>query len=376
MNPDFLNCPARIQEIQNIKNFERHSVAIMKNVLSVFIRNASGIFFTSLYLMVADGSASEVVLTPTKSLPQPYSASQADQSAWRYQDLSSTPDAAQRKMNSEVQEYQFKLKNAENKNKFFLEIITALALAVVGLLVLLIYLLYRKLKLYDVHLKERNFKLKYQTKRDPLTGLPNRRAFYETMKRRRKSSNRRAGLESNALQALVILDVDQYKIINDTFGSDVGDIVLIEVSHRLVETMRENDRLFRWGEEEYLMHLHNVTRESLGAIVERALQAVGGTCVEVDLQRLNVTVSIGFILLEQGEEHVARLEKSLRIADAALYKAKIGGRNQAIGAHLAIMQNDDFNDISPLNLDDLIIKGKLTVSKISGPIQREAPMDE
>jgi len=265
------------------------------------------------------------------------------------------------------QGYQIRLQNADERNQKLMQIIVVLATVSGLLMAVLIYLLYRKVRHSALHLNELKFKLKYQSRRDPLTGLPNRRAFYEKMKRRAKSANRRVASENTALQALIILGIDQYKLVNDTFGPAVGDIVLIEISQRLADMMRENDRLIRWGSEEFLMFLNNVGSDNPDDIVERALTVVGATCIEVELQQLNVTVSIGYISLEPGDAVNINLENSLKLADAALYRAKIEGRNQAIGVRVGAIQNNDLNAMVTIDLDRLISEHKVAINHISGP---------
>lgn len=282
-------------------------------------------------------------------------------------EMQSRYDAIQREKQIEQLEQKSRLQTSEIRNKNLLEIIAVMAAVLALFLAISIYMLYLKVKHSNLHLRELNLKLEFQSKRDPLTGLLNRRAFYDSMKKRRKISERRQSGLQNAIHALVILDIDQFKLINDTFGHDVGDIVLIEVSHRLSGMMRENDKLMRWGGEEFLLFLNNVTQESLDVIVGRVLNVVGGTSIEVELQHLNVTVSIGYILLDQGEYLDANLDKSLKLADAALYKAKIAGRNRAIGIQTKGIENHDLDAMLTINLDELIRQDKVILTNIAGP---------
>ena len=246
-------------------------------------------------------------------------------------------------------------------------------LLIVGAAVVAGYFLYCKVREANRLLSDANTKLETQSTRDPLTGLLNRYAFYESMKARIQVVDRRISDYNQPPHALVLLDIDHFKLINDRFGHSAGDNVLIEVAHRLTQIMRENDKLMRWEGEEFLLFLNNVTTENLQRIIQRVLSVVGGVAISIDNKSLNVTISAGYISVAHGKESDvdANWEKSLKLADAALYKAKIDGRNQAVGIQVTGIENKDLVAMTTINLEELINMNKVVVNRIIGPIQDE-----
>jgi diguanylate cyclase (GGDEF)-like protein len=269
-------------------------------------------------------------------------------------------------------EQQSRLQKADIRNKNLLQVIAVLVSLIALFLASSIYLLYRKVKRSNLRLKEANLSLEFQSKRDPLTGLLNRRAFYDTLKKRRKASERRLNDAGRATAALVMLDIDQFKLINDTFGHTVGDIVLVEVSQRLSGIMRDNDKLMRWGGEEFLLYLNNMDPDSLQRIVDRILFVIGASPIEIEVQKLNVTVSIGFILLDRIDDTDSDLERVMKLVDASLYRAKIGGRNRAIGVSATSAVRAECNAMVSIDLDALINEKKISITTIHGPAQPDS----
>ena len=123
----------------------------------------------------------------------------------------------------------------------------------------------------------------------------------------------------------------------------------------------------RWGGEEFLIYLHGMNPESLHRIVERALAVVGGSSIEVEVNQLDVTVSIGFFLLAPGDDSDAGVQQALKLADAALYRAKINGRNRAVGVVLSGPDTIELDARAAINLDELISENKVTITTIHGP---------
>jgi diguanylate cyclase (GGDEF)-like protein len=244
--------------------------------------------------------------------------------------------------------------------------IVAVVVALLG------YIIIRKLRRTNRMLIEANMKLEIQSMRDPLTGLLTRHAFHDSMRARMKVTDRRLGDTSQPPHALALLDIDHFKMINDKFGHGVGDQVLIEVSNRLTQIMRENDKLMRWTGEEFLLFLNNITTDNLERVIQRVLSVVGSTAVKINDKVLNVTVSVGYISLAHGKESDIdeHWEKALKLADAALYKAKINGRNQAVGIPNNTIVLQELDAVLAIDLDDLTEQEKIVVSKITGPLQR------
>lgn len=157
---------------------------------------------------------------------------------------------------------------------------------------------------------------------DALTGLPNRRAFGSEAERllRRQKHNR-------APLALLILDLDHFKSINDRFGHDAGDRVLVEFSAVLSNNLRASDYRFRMGGEEFCCLLPGLTLREAQAVAERICEAFQATQVEVLGGMVRGTVSIG---ISSSDICGYELEDLLNEADAATYEAKATGRNRAV----------------------------------------------
>ena len=156
--------------------------------------------------------------------------------------------------------------------------------------------------------------------RDPLTGLLNRRAVEQVLQREWRRWRR-----GGPAFVVVVLDLDHFKLINDTHGHPVGDAVLVQTAQRLLAQVRETDAVARIGGEEFLVLMPNATGAGARAAAERLRQAIAEPPYSGAGQPLAVTVSIG--LAEPGPTD-ADVEALLRRGDAALYEAKRGGRNR------------------------------------------------
>ena len=247
-----------------------------------------------------------------------------------------------------------------------------------AVIILMSYFLYRTVRDTNRLLYEANKKLEMQSTKDPLTGLLNRRAFHDAMRVRVQKVERRMADLNQPPHALALLDIDHFRFINERFGHAVGDSVLIEVSNRLAQIMRDNDKLMRWSGEEFLIFLNNIAPDNLDRVVQRVLTIVGGTPISVGNQKLIVTISIGHISLTHGKDSDVdeHWEKSMRLADAALYKAKISGRNQAFGIQQHHISVAELDDMVAIDLDDLGRQGKIVVKTILGPISQETAVHE
>lgn len=154
---------------------------------------------------------------------------------------------------------------------------------------------------------------------DELTMIPNRRSFYDVFRKMLASVQRHP---KNAIVAVV--DIDHFKDINDTYGHDVGDMVLRNVGNIFVENLREEDTVGRIGGEEFGVLLPETDAEGAMIVLERLRLAVKQFRFFVfENFYLNVTISIGF-----GKIHPHQsLEEIIKCADIALYKAKNSGRD-------------------------------------------------
>ncbi len=152
---------------------------------------------------------------------------------------------------------------------------------------------------------------------DPLTGAGNRRLLEIEL-----SQANRAAAGERMLPALAILDLDHFKQINDRFGHEAGDRVLVQFTDLLRDLMRKVDRLYRYGGEEFVLLLPAADASGLQALVDAVRASVESRLATPD--GMAVTVSIGAALLRQGEHWSHWLGR----ADAALYRAKQAGRNR------------------------------------------------
>ncbi|MCB2187056.1 MAG: sensor domain-containing diguanylate cyclase [Deltaproteobacteria bacterium] len=154
---------------------------------------------------------------------------------------------------------------------------------------------------------------------DGLTGLPNRRHFLE-LGRRELERARRYGLPLTAL----MLDVDHFKRVNDTYGHEVGDQVLVELAGLVRRALRAHDLVGRLGGEEFGVLLPETGVQEGLAVAERLRESLAARTVETRGGRLSVTASLG---LGAYRPETSDLEALLREADQALYAAKEAGRN-------------------------------------------------
>ena len=169
--------------------------------------------------------------------------------------------------------------------------------------------------------------LSQAVRHDPLTGAYSRYEF------QRRFDAPRAGAEAPP-RHLLLLDLDEFKTINDQHGHQVGDAVLKSVVARCNAIKGEADELYRWGGEEFLMVMAGRDDATLRRDVTRLLDAVSGEPHHCDGARLRVTLSGGLARHPPGTATDVPLADAIRWADAALYAAKLSGRNRVIQARI------------------------------------------
>jgi diguanylate cyclase (GGDEF)-like protein len=170
-------------------------------------------------------------------------------------------------------------------------------------------------------LRARNAELEAISRTDALTGLPNRRHLQE-----RLASTAAASRRQESPMAVLMVDVDHFKSVNDRFGHDAGDVVLKDVAATLHSACRGEDVAGRWGGEEFLIVAGTTAIDGAAVLAERVRRAIASAPVQVGDCSLEVTASIG---VASGDGDIDEL---LRRADAALYEAKGGGRNRVVAA--------------------------------------------
>lgn len=158
---------------------------------------------------------------------------------------------------------------------------------------------------------------------DPLTRVYNRRYFKESL-RKEFDRSRRYG---NAL-SLLFVDIDNFKLVNDTYGHHQGDLVLREIANYITETLRKVDIISRYGGEEFVLLLPETPLQAAAIIADRLRAGIQGRIFGLD-ESFQVTVSVGVTAVEQGiREHIELVER----ADAAMYEAKRQGKNRVVVA--------------------------------------------
>lgn len=154
---------------------------------------------------------------------------------------------------------------------------------------------------------------------DPLTGANNRIGMLTWLRNQQEMVRR--GILSFSL---VMIDLDHFKLVNDTHGHMAGDAVLTSVSGYLLDHIRPYDRLYRYGGEEFLLCLQGVDLAASYALVDRLREGLANSPISIDGGQIFCNVSCGVALVEPD----LPVETTIKRADEALYVAKAGGRNR------------------------------------------------
>lgn len=190
------------------------------------------------------------------------------------------------------------------------------------LLAVLAFLGYRTKRRANHQLENLNQRLDELSRHDALTKLSNRRDMMEKL----QILKARADRDGSPLSMLMI-DMDNFKSINDTWGHEQGDRVLQTVARILRERIRGQDLLARWGGEEFLVALADTDREGAMRAAEQFRRAVETTALEVDGSTVSVTITIGVSQYQPKED----LQAAITRADDQLYAGKRAGRNRVSG---------------------------------------------
>ena len=171
---------------------------------------------------------------------------------------------------------------------------------------------------------------------DPLTGLLNRRALGDCAL---GLARRRAGWRDP--MALLVLDLDHFKLINDRYGHDVGDRMLKAFADSAEDSVRPTDQLFRMGGEEFCFVLPSTSIEEAIAVAERVRRTFEAVEVETAGGQASTTVSIGIA----ATSFAVDVETMLAAADAAVYEAKARGRNRVVVAEPSTLRHGEQDPI-------------------------------
>ena len=169
-------------------------------------------------------------------------------------------------------------------------------------------------------LKDERNKAYRQASHDNLTGLPNRMHFFELASKMLAAAKRNRNLYS-----VLFIDLDRFKLINDTLGHNVGDLLLQEVANRLRACVRESDLVARFAGDEFMMLISvSSTIDDISQLAAKVVEAVGQPC-QLEGNDLAIHASVGVSLYgRDGQE----IELLVRRADAAMYEAKSAGRGK------------------------------------------------
>ncbi len=164
--------------------------------------------------------------------------------------------------------------------------------------------------------------LQYEALHDTLTHLPNRGATQEVIEREHARCLRHQGSYT-----LMLFDLDHFKSVNDNYGHNAGDEVLVSVAKIALNTLREADTVGRWGGEEFLCVFPDMPADQALVVAQRLRKEIETTTICAEQHELNVTISAGLACYPNDGESI---DKLLQTADNRLYEAKRSGRNRVI----------------------------------------------
>ena len=176
----------------------------------------------------------------------------------------------------------------------------------------------RELNSYHAELNKQKNALSYQASYDSLTNLPNRALFHDRLKQSIYKSSR-----NNEKFALFFLDLDKFKDVNDTYGHEHGDKLLVKVSKRLSSILREDDTLARLGGDEFIVIMNNLKEFHSASVLAQKIIDILEVPLEVEGKELFISCSIGISLYPQDSRNEMEL---LKFADIAMYRSKHDGR--------------------------------------------------
>lgn len=221
----------------------------------------------------------------------------------------------------------------------------------------------------QAHLTANQHLLRAQSERDPLTELSNRRHFLAVMDQRTReaaSSDRAEGFRG----ALMMIDIDHFKNVNDRHGHAAGDAVIVEASRRISAAVRDTDLVVRWGGEEFLVFSPSLPGDNLALMADRILRGIGSQPLQTPDGPLRITVSIGFASFPLGGGGPGlglHWEQAVNWADTLLYKAKAEGRNRGVGITAVKAPDADMLLALLQDFDTACVNGQVLLRQLPGP---------
>lgn len=174
------------------------------------------------------------------------------------------------------------------------------------------------------HLEDAQAKLNHLAHVDPLTDVFNRRYFFD-----RAQNELELARQRDSHTSVLLLDIDHFKHINDTYGHNIGDQILVGLVLLCRQNLRETDTLARLGGEEFVLLLPNTAQTEARHIAERLRLMVQNTSIQTDSGPLYVTISIG-VMSQPTSDPMPPVQKLVQGADQAMYLAKRSGRNRVV----------------------------------------------
>ena len=280
-------------------------------------------------------------------------------------ELQTRNDAEARKRDIELLARDNALKGEALANRDLNQRIWWVLAAVMALASALVAMLYLRVRETNRRLAASHLQLQAQSGRDPLTHLANRRHFQAVMAQARESD----GFEG----ALLLVDLDHFKRINDAHGHGAGDEVLVEVARRLNEAVRSDDLVVRWGGEEFLIFAPRAAPEQAEQMAARVLRILCATDIHVGSAALRVTASIGYARFPLPPYSVdVPWEQAINLADLALYTAKNQGRHRAVGIVSTKASSPEELRAIEADFDRAWQAGRVTLLQTPGPEIRDA----
>jgi len=183
--------------------------------------------------------------------------------------------------------------------------------------------------------------LRFQATHDTLTGISNRGAVLEVLAREHSRHTRKGGPFG-----IILVDLDHFKEVNDTYGHLAGDLVLKEASRRMSACIRAYDVLGRYGGEEFLLVIPTSNEAGTLVLAERIRVSLASKAIALEQNEIRVTASLGVAICNDNKTTVPTL---LRMCDEALYRAKREGRNRSALAPAEAADSSVGAETSPIH---------------------------
>ncbi|MFA7084558.1 MAG: GGDEF domain-containing protein [Arcobacteraceae bacterium] len=168
---------------------------------------------------------------------------------------------------------------------------------------------------------------------DGLTGLYNRKYLDEFIDKKMPQE-----LEQGTTYAVMFLDIDYFKMVNDTYGHDAGDAILQKLSKTMKDTITSSEFIIRFGGEEFLIIMKNPTEESAASLANKINEEFANLVFTFNNESFSKTVSIGYAFFPSDTDQIW---KCIKFADLCLYEAKATGRNRVIRFNRSLLKNGD-----------------------------------